>query len=105
MAVVETAVRWGDSPTEPVLRKAVEREVFDARDRADRMVVTRLTQNYPEILQNRYAPAGHGMLAPTRLAVSLIRSMHGCEPLPWVGENLPNVGDTDLLPSDRFRAV
>lgn len=104
-AVVETAVLLGDSPTESVLRKAVEREVFDARNRADRMVVTRLTQNHPEILQNRNTPAGHGMLKPTRLAVSLIRSMYGCESLPWVETELPAKEDTSELPRDRYRAV
>jgi hypothetical protein len=104
-AVVETAVLWGDSPTDPVLRPSVEREVFDARSRADRMVVTRLTQNHPQILKNRTTPEGHGMLEPTRRAVSLIRSMYGCEPLPWLESDLPVKGDTEELPRERYRAV
>lgn len=103
--VVKTAVLLGESPTKPVLRKIVEQGVFEDRNRADRMLVTRLAKKHPEILQNRNNPSGQGMLEPTRMGVSLIRSVYDCEQLPWVGAHLPSKGDTDELPSDRYRAV
>lgn len=107
--IVLTSVLMGDSPRAPVRRMDVLREAFGQPDTSDEMLATRVCDRYPEMLQTIDRADEPVKFKPARRAVSLarlsIRSMHDSKLLPWVGADLPPVGETSLLPAERYEAI